>query len=751
MRKHRLILLVLLIVSLLFATEEEPKGIHQIEWEAHRNDVGHLHFDKSFAVSVDPLQPRDPLRPGMTHAVFGYLPDWNRSTAPQYFDHDVLTHIALFDFTVSTNGDISGYPAGWPNDWINTMNTAHANGVKLIMCVVEFNADDIHALINSSSASQNFYAQVASIIRQYNLDGVNIDFEGPRIEDRGTRMNSFMRGLTDYIHTEVSPEQEISFAGPAVNWSGWDLPGLVNACDYVFIMGYAYWYNGSPTTGPCAPIGGSTYNLVQTLVSNDRGYGNCDPSKLILGLPYYGNRWEVSESQKDVENASTLGSGSSVFYYSAKGLFETYGKIRSERYEDTWTYYQSGGKWYQAWCNDEISLDAKEKLVFSHRLMGTGMWALGYDTNNPELWQILRNNFLQEDSLLIDNFEDGFDHFYRVPSYSGSSRGIHSDSFIDTVSSSAFRGERSLEICLKDDPASSADWEVRLLSGSGAPENNVYLLPDREIVLSLKTDQPGMSAALLIDDKGGNELEISQPQSIIGDGEWHSYVFDLRPAAYWQSYSGGNGSIDAANITIDGIYFSAAEQTEDRVIYLDAVRSNKRKDPLYFTLSGYVRSGGGSGIPEVQIADTLSNGEGYFEQSYPWGSALLLRPEKQDWVFSPESHFIERVNRDSTLNFAAIYTDTVLLPDDYRLYQNYPNPFNAHTTLRYRIPLPGRVRITIYDLSGKFVCDLVNRQQHAAGDFQSNWDAGPAAAGLYVAVLKIDGKIRASRKMLLLK
>ncbi|MFA7629156.1 MAG: glycosyl hydrolase family 18 protein [Candidatus Neomarinimicrobiota bacterium] len=746
MKKHPVFLFFILVIFGLFGEEPEYKGIHQIEWEAHRNDPGHTYFAKPAAVSVDPLQPRDP---ALTHAVFGYLPDWNRNTAPQYFDYDVLTHIALFDFTVSTNGIISGYPAGWPNDWINTMNTAHAHGVKLIMCVVEFNADDIHALINSSSASQTFYAEVASIIRQYDLDGVNIDFEAPKTADRGAPMNNFVRGLTDYIHTEVGPEQEVSFAGPAVNWSGWDLRGLVNACDYVFIMGYAYWYNGSPTTGPCAPIGGSTYNLVQTLVSNDRGYGNCDPSKLILGLPYYGNRWEVSESQKDVENASTLGSGSSVFYYSAKGLFETQGKIRSERYEDTWTYYQSEGKWYQAWCNDAISLDAKEKLVFSHRLMGTGMWALGYDSNNPELWQILRNNFLQEDSLLIDNFEEGFDHFYRAPSYSGSSRGIHSDSYIDTVSSGAFQGERALKICLKDDPASAEDWQVRLLSGSGAPENNVYLLPDREIVLSLKTDQPGLGVALLIDDKGGRETELSLAQALIADGEWHSYVFDLRPAADWQPYSAGNGSIDAANITIDGIYFRAEEQTEDRVIYLDALRSNKRKDPLYFTLSGYVRSGG-NGIPDVLIADTLSNGAGYFERSYPWGGSLLLRPEKPDWIFSPESHFIGRVNRDSTLNFAAIYTDTVLLPGDYRLSQNYPNPFNARTTLRYRIPTPGRVRIAVYDLSGKFVCDLVNRQ-HATGDFQSYWDAGSAAAGLYVAVLEIDGRIRASRKMLPLK
>lgn len=740
------LLFIFLSFSLLAAQNRvEHKGIHQIEWEAHLKDPEQMRFDKHTAVSIEPLQERDFQ---LTHAVFGYLPDWNRNSAPQYLDYDVLTHIALFDFTVSTNGDIAGYPAGWPQDWTGMMNEAHQNGVKLIMCVVEFNAADINALINSSTASQTFYAEVASIIKQYDLDGVNIDFEAPYTSDRGAPMNNFMRNLSNYIHTNVGPEQEVSFAGPAVNWSGWDLPGLVNACDYVFIMGYAYWYNGSSTTGPCAPIDGSTYNLVQTLLSDSQGYGKCDKSKLILGLPYYGNKWQVSESQKATENATTLASGTSVFYYSARGLFDSYGKIRSDRYEDTWTYYESDGKWYQAWCNDAVSLDAKEKLVFSHRLMGTGMWALGYDAQHPELWQILHNNFLLQDSLMIDNFESGPGHFNRAPTYSGSTEGIHTDSYIDTVSGDAYVDESALKIHLKDDPESSADWKVRILSG-GSPAGNVYLLADRDIRLALKTDASGASIGLLIDDLNGSELEVSLPQPIIADNTWHEYVFDLRPADDWSGFVSGNGSIDADRITIDGLYITAPEQAEDRIFYLDALHSNKRRDPLYFTLSGHIREGE-NGIADVKVADTLSNADGHFEQLYAWNDDVSISPQKEGWSFTPEACRIERVNRDSSINFLAIYTDTVLLPDDYRLSQNYPNPFNAETTLRYRIPQAGLASVSVYDIRGRFVDELLNKQ-HSAGDFTAIWDAKGAPGGIYIAALKVNGHIRASVKMLLLK
>jgi spore germination protein YaaH len=572
MKKCIILLFLFLLFPFLFSqTFEEHKGIHQIEWEAHLQDEELPILNKSMAVTVDPLKDRDPNGPVLTHAVFGYLPDWKISSAPAYFDYSVLSHIALFDFTVTTAGNITGFPSGWPSNWTTMMNIAHANGVKLIMCVVEFNDDDIHALINDTIASNNFYQNVASIINTYNLDGVNIDFEGPQTADRGAPMNNFMQKLTTYIKTNIGPEQEISFAGPAVNWSGWDLPGLVDACDYVFIMGYAYWWNGASTTGPSAPIGGTTYNLEQTIVNSTRGYGSCDKSKIIFGLPYYGNKWKVSYSQRATVNATTLARGSSVFYATAKDYYASYGKQWSTKYEDPWTYYQSGDDWYQAWCNDAQALDAKEDLVFTYNLMGTGMWALGYDEEHHELWDVLRDNFLHYDSvMMVDNFEDGLGHFYKIPTYSGSTEGISVESYTDTSSSLAYVDDRSLQIVLKDNTGSSDDWKVRLLSGAGAPTNNVKLSKDRELRFAIKTAQDGAEISVLIDD-AYSELESSDRISLIGDNLWHTYSVQLDSADLWNSYSNGNGVIDAAYVTLDALMFYAPEQSVDRIFYLDAL------------------------------------------------------------------------------------------------------------------------------------------------------------------------------------
>jgi spore germination protein YaaH len=743
---------LLLFFVFFYLNAEEPsgfKGIHQIESENYApfHERAPL-LSKPANIDISPLAERDPGGPDLSHVVFGYLPYWKRSSAPQHLQLELLSHLAIFDFNVDTNGNIST-PPGWPNDWINTMNSAHENGVKLILCVTLFNRDNIKALIRSTSASQNFYEQLADVIAEYDLDGVNIDFEGPYVEDRGTAMNNFMQGLTNYIKTHVGAEQEISFAGPAVNWSGWDLPGLADACDYIFIMGYNYWYSGSTTTGPCAPIEGATYNLVHSLVSTDRGYGGCDPDKLILGLPYYGLRWKVSYANRATEGASVLSSGSSVIYYSAKVLYNTYGRQWSERYSDPWTFYQSSGDWYQVWCDDGQSLDPKEKLVFDHDLLGTGMWALCYDEGYQELWDVLRNNFYRlPDTLMMDNFEDGPGRFYRAPAYSGSTQGISSASYIDTTSETSYEGDHALKIHLMDDTGSSADWKVRLLSGSGSPRNNIRLGREREIRFALKTDQAGAEIAVLIDDPADG-MEMSLRKAVIADDQWHEYAFDLRPAAAWHNYSGGNGSIDGDFVTLDGLLFLSPDQAEDRVFFLDALQSIALYDTLRYTIGVYVKEGD-QGIEDVAVMGELTNSNGFAEKTFNYGESLVLMPQKTGMAFSPEQIVVPLVNKDTSYYFETAPVHVISMPEKYVLYSNYPNPFNPQTTLTYHIPEQAAIRLNVYDIRGKYMCTLAD-QWHSAGDYKVNWYAGEHAGGIYIAVLYVNEKLQGTQKMILLK
>ena len=103
---------------------------------------------------------------------------------------------------------------------------------------------------------------------------------------------------------------------------------------------------------------------------------------------------------------------------------------------------------------------------------------------------------------------------------------------------------------------------------------------------------------------------------------------------------------------------------------------------------------------------------------------------------------------------AILSTDKDVIPLQYVLHQNYPNPFNPTTQIKYDLPEDAMVNVTIYDMMGRLVSNLVSSQQNA-GYKSLQWnatnDAGsPVSAGLYLYTIQA-GEFRQTKKMVLLK
>jgi len=95
-----------------------------------------------------------------------------------------------------------------------------------------------------------------------------------------------------------------------------------------------------------------------------------------------------------------------------------------------------------------------------------------------------------------------------------------------------------------------------------------------------------------------------------------------------------------------------------------------------------------------------------------------------------------------------------LAPKPLTLYQNYPNPFNPSTSIKYYLPTHSRVRLDIYDTSGRLVRNLVNESQEE-GRYSVFWDGRNehgrnVSSGLYFYRL-ISGKKSITRKLILLR
>jgi len=97
---------------------------------------------------------------------------------------------------------------------------------------------------------------------------------------------------------------------------------------------------------------------------------------------------------------------------------------------------------------------------------------------------------------------------------------------------------------------------------------------------------------------------------------------------------------------------------------------------------------------------------------------------------------------------------TSQLPEIISISQNYPNPFNPVTAFHYDLPENALVNITIYDMMGRIVNNLVSSQQNA-GYKSIQWNATNNAgqlvsAGVYLYTIQA-GKFKQTKKMVLLK
>jgi hypothetical protein len=89
------------------------------------------------------------------------------------------------------------------------------------------------------------------------------------------------------------------------------------------------------------------------------------------------------------------------------------------------------------------------------------------------------------------------------------------------------------------------------------------------------------------------------------------------------------------------------------------------------------------------------------------------------------------------------------IPEKYALGQNFPNPFNPSTKIQYALPKGGLTKITLYDLLGRKIKTLVNREVEA-GYHEIDFDATDLPSGIYFYRIQ-SGKFTQTKKMILMK
>ena len=94
-------------------------------------------------------------------------------------------------------------------------------------------------------------------------------------------------------------------------------------------------------------------------------------------------------------------------------------------------------------------------------------------------------------------------------------------------------------------------------------------------------------------------------------------------------------------------------------------------------------------------------------------------------------------------------SDDTPIASSYELGQNYPNPFNPITHIRFNIPETGNTKLTVFNIMGEAVANLVDGVVSAGGHTVS-WNAANMPTGVYFYRME-SGNFTQTRKLLLVK
>lgn len=169
----------------------------------------------------------------------------------------------------------------------------------------------------------------------------------------------------------------------------------------------------------------------------------------------------------------------------------------------------------------------------------------------------------------------------------------------------------------------------------------------------------------------------------------------------------------------------------------------------------HVAIAGNFGVTETEAAPQFQTTGWWYD--YFENDSLYVSDVNMTMTFAPgEFHIF------STEKFPETEEDIISnisfndenIPTSIRLSQNYPNPFNPSTSIEYTIPAfetgqSTRVNLSVYDMLGRLVETLVNKDQ-SAGNYKVKFDASSLSSGVYLYQLKAGGTIQ-SKKMILMK
>ncbi len=251
------------------------------------------------------------------------------------------------------------------------VQTAHERGIQVWGLVEDITNDvDTYEILGNRVSRTHLIEGLIEAALAYELDGLNIDFEGIRRRD-GVHFVQFLRELSIRCREEGVILSVDNYPPSGRPYYDYDEQGAV--ADYVVLMGYDEHWGGSgdPGSSSSQPFVESSLDNLLELVPAD---------KVINALPFYTRLWTTSG------NSVT---DKAIFMRSIDNVVSDYRMIIDfdEATGQKYARAEANGVIYEMWIEDYASIENKLIAVKERDLAGVAAWRLGYE--EQAVWELI--------------------------------------------------------------------------------------------------------------------------------------------------------------------------------------------------------------------------------------------------------------------------------------------------------------------------------------------------------------------------
>ena len=295
-----------------------------------------------------------------------------------------LSSLSVFSYGFTTEGELI-MPT--PDDTF-MISAALQAGVRPVLTLTplgpdgNFNNALISAVVNDPAAKDNLLSNLLATVQEKNFQGVDIDFEYIRPEDR-LPFADFVADVRNFLspygyHVSVALAPKTSDTQAGLLYEGKDYRLLGEAADSVLLMTYEWGY----TYGP--PMAVAPVNKVREVV--EYAVTRIEPSKIDLGIPNYGYDWPLPFVQGS-SRATTVSNQEAVRIAIEAGVPIQFDEVAMSPF----FRYEKDGQMHEVWFEDVRSYQEKFALLPAYGLRGMGYWQI-MRFFRPN-WLLLQNTF----------------------------------------------------------------------------------------------------------------------------------------------------------------------------------------------------------------------------------------------------------------------------------------------------------------------------------------------------------------------